>query len=87
MPELLGRLLPLAAGAGLEVEWRVLFGPPELRATAAALQSGLRGGESGIEDAAWMGYLEAASKPPVAGDGYDVIVLHDAAVGLAAGVR
>ena len=50
VPELLGGMLPLAAGAGLEVEWRVLFGPPELRGTAAALQSGLRGGESGIEE-------------------------------------
>ena len=59
VPELLGGLLPLAAGAGVEVEWRVLFGSPELRATAAALQSGLRGGESGIEDAAWADYLEA----------------------------
>ena len=49
VPELLGGLLPLAAGAGVEVEWRVLFGSPDLRATAAALMSGLRGGESGIE--------------------------------------
>src|SRR4029079_18198213 len=43
VPELLGGMLPLAAGAGVQVEWRVLFGPPELRGTAAALQSGLRG--------------------------------------------
>src|ERR687895_3297 len=53
VPELLGGMLPLAAGAGVEVEWRVLFGPPELRATAGALMSGLRGGESGIVDDAW----------------------------------
>ena len=51
VPEFLGGLLPLAAGAGMEVEWRVLFGSAELRATAAALMSGLRGGESAIEDA------------------------------------
>jgi trehalose synthase len=88
VPELLGGLLPLAAGAGLEVEWRVLFGPPELRATAAALQSGLRGGESGMEDAAWMGYLEACEQTARSlGDGYDAIVLHDGAVGLAAGIE
>ena len=31
VPELLGGLLPLAAGAGLEVGWRVLFGDPGLR--------------------------------------------------------
>ncbi len=86
IPEFLGGLLPLAAGAGLEVEWRVMFGPPELRATAAALQSGLRGGESAIEEAAWSEYLEACDGAARSlGDGYDVVVLHDAALGLAAG--
>ena len=86
IPEFLGGLLPLAAGAGLDVEWRVLFGPPELRATAAALQSGLRGGESAIEDAAWTEYLEACNGAARSlGAGYDAVVLHDAAIGLAAG--
>ena len=88
VPELLGGLLPLAAGAGVEVEWRVLFGTPELRATAAALQSGLRGGESGIEDADWAEYLEACDQ--TAGslrDDYDAIVLHDAALALAPGLE
>ena len=88
VPELLGGLLPLAAGAWLEEEWRVLFGAPELRATAAALQSGLRGGESGIDDAAWGQYLEACEQTARSlGDDYDAIVLHDAAVGLAAGLE
>jgi trehalose synthase len=88
VPELLGGLLPLAAGAGVEVEWRVLFGSPELRATAAALQSGLRGGESGIEDAAWAEYLEACDTTARSlGEGYDAVVLHDAAVGLAPGLH
>ena len=88
VPELLGGMLPLAAGAGVEVEWRVLFGSPELRATAAALQSGLRGGESGIEDAAWQDYLEACEQAahPLSDD-YDAIVLHDAALGLAPGME
>jgi trehalose synthase len=87
VPELLGGLLPLAAGSGVEAEWRVLFGSPELRATAAALQSGLRGGESGIEDAAWEEYLEACEQTARSlGDDYDAIVLHDAALGLAAGL-
>ena len=87
VPELLGGLLPLAAGTGVEVEWRVLFGSPELRATAAALQSGLRGGESGIEDAAWAEYLEACDQTArsLRAD-YDAIVLHDAALALAAGL-
>jgi len=86
IPEFLGGLLPLAAGAGVEVEWRVLFGPPELRATAAALQSGLRGGESAIEHAAWSEYLDACDGAARSlGDGYDAVVLHDAALGLAAG--
>jgi trehalose synthase len=86
VPEFLGGLLPLAAGAGVEVEWRVLFGSPDLRATAAALQSGLRGGESAIEDAAWTEYLEAcAGAARALGDGYDAVVLHDAALALGAG--
>lgn len=87
VPELLGGLLPLAAGAGLEVEWRVLFGSPELRATAAALQSGLRGGESAIEDSAWAGYLAACQGiARQIGDGLDAVVLHDAALGVVAGL-
>jgi trehalose synthase len=85
IPEFLGGLLPLAAGAGVDVEWRVLFGSPELRGTAAALQSGLRGGESAIEDGAWSAYLESCEGAARSlGDGYDAVVLHDAALGLAA---
>ena len=85
VPELLGGLLPLAAGSGIGVEWRVLFGSPELRATAAALQSGLRGGESGIEDEAWASYLEACEQTARSlSDDYDAVVLHDAALGLVA---
>ena len=87
VPELLGGMLPLAAGAGLQVEWRVLFGSPELRSTAAALQSGLRGGESGIADEAWIAYLEACSQTAGSlGDDYDAVVLHDAALGMAPGL-
>jgi trehalose synthase len=88
VPELLGGMLPLAAGAGIEVEWRVLFGSPELRGTAAALQSGLRGGESGIDEAAWDEYLDACDRTARSlGDGYDAVVLHDAALGLATGLE
>ncbi len=87
VPEFLGGLLPLAAGAGVEIEWRVLFGAPELRATSAALMSGLRGGESAIEEAAWDEYLDACERTAAAlQDRYDAIVLHDAALGLAAGL-
>src|SRR5215217_1943229 len=70
VPELLGGLLPLAAGAGLEVEWRVLFGSAGGRGGAAARPSGLRGGESGIEEAAWEEDLEACERTARAlGDG------------------
>src|SRR5829696_6369830 len=87
VPEFLGGLLSLAAGAGVEIEWRVLFGSSELRATSAALLSGLRGGESAIEDAAWDEYLDVCERTAAAlHDGYDAIVLHDAALGLAAGL-
>jgi trehalose synthase len=88
VPELLGGMLPLAAGAGVEVDWRVLFGSPELRATAAALMSGLRGGESGIKEPDWSAYLDACGQ--TAGslrDDYEAVVLHDAAIGLAPGIE
>lgn len=88
VPEFLGGQLPLAAGAGVEIEWKVLFGSSELRATAAALLSGLRGGESAIEDAAWEEYLDACGQTAASlHEDYDAVVLHDAALGLAAGLR
>ena len=89
VPELLGSLLPLAAGAGLTVDWRVLFGEPDLRATAAALHTGLRGGESAIADADWRAYLDACEQTARSLAGrYDLVVLHDpAALGLAAGLE
>jgi trehalose synthase len=88
VPELLGGMLPLAAGAGVEVEWRVLFGSAELRATATELMSGLRGGESGITDEAWAESLDAGAQTARSlRDDYDAIVLHDAAIGLASGLE
>jgi len=86
VPGLLGTLLPLAAAAGVHVEWRVLFGGPELHQVSAGLQAGLQGAESAIGDEAWRGYLDACSAAGAAlegGEGYDAVVLHDpAALGL-----
>jgi trehalose synthase len=88
VPELLGGTLPMAAGAGIEVEWRVLFGSPGERSVAAALQSGLRGGESAIDAAAWDAWVEGCARAGrEIADGYDMVVLHDSALGLAAGVE
>jgi trehalose synthase len=87
-PELLGGLLPLAAGTGLAVEWRVLFGDPELRTVATALEHGLRGGESAIEDDAWERWLAAGERVGrgLAGTA-DLVVLHDpGTLALAAGL-
>ncbi len=59
VPELLGSMLPLAAGGRLEVEWRVLFGSPEERERwRRRFQSGLRGAESAIEPEAWARFAE-----------------------------
>jgi trehalose synthase len=85
VPELLSALLPLAADAGLDVHWRVLFGGPELQSVAAALQDGLQGAETAIADDAWAAYLEACATAAgaLAGD-HDLLVLHDpATLGLA----
>jgi trehalose synthase len=86
VPELLSALLPLAVDAGLEVEWRVLFGDPELQEVARALQDGFQGAETAVEDEAWEVYLDACARVASAlEDGWDAVVLHDPALlGLAA---
>jgi trehalose synthase len=84
VPELLQASLPLARDLGIEVEWQVLFGGPELTGVAAALQDGLQGAETAIEDTAFEAYVEACSISP---DGHDAVVIHDpAGVGAASAV-
>jgi trehalose synthase len=85
VPERLGGLLPLAAGVGVEVEWRVLFATPEVRAVGAALHHGFQGAESAIGAEEWEHYLEACRRASrELGDGVDAVVLHDpGALGLA----
>src|SRR5215218_1893280 len=88
VPELLGGSLPLAAGVGLDVEWRVLFGDLDLRRVASGLEHGLRGGESAITDSEWTAWIATCE---VIGRGLggsaDLVVLHDpGTLGLAAGV-
>ena len=88
VPELLGGLLPLAAGCGIEVAWRVLFGDPGLRAVGAGLGHGLRGGESAIGDEDWAAWREACERVGRSLNGTaDLVVLHDpGTLGLAAGL-
>jgi trehalose synthase len=88
VPELLGGMLPLAAGAGLDVEWRVLFGDPGLRQVSASLEHGLRGGESAISDDDWGPWRESCERIGRSLNGAaDLVVLHDpGTLGLAAGV-
>ena len=79
VPELLQALLPLALDAGLEVDWRVLFGGPELSSVAGALQDGAQGAETAITDDAFEAYLTACRAAADAGEGYDAVVVHDPA--------
>jgi trehalose synthase len=88
VPELLGALLPLQADLGVQVEWRVLFGGPELKAGVGGLQDGAQGAETALGLESWNAYLadceEAAGQ---LGEGWDAVVLHDpGTLGLAAGV-
>src|SRR4051795_3280186 len=87
VPELLGGMLPLAAGAGVAVEWRVLFADPDLRRVGAALEHGLRGGESAISAEDWEGGPPACERIGRSLNGAaDLVVLHDpGTLGLAAG--
>ena len=88
VPELLGGLLPLAAGLGVDVAWRVLFADPELRRVATALEHGLRGGESAIADDDWTAWTETCERIGRSLNGVaDLVVLHDAGtLGLVAGL-
>jgi trehalose synthase len=88
VPELLGGLLPLAAGTGVGVQWRVLFGDPQLRSVAAGLEHGLRGGESAIDGDAFGAWHDACERTGRSLNGTaDLVVLHDpGSLGLAAGL-
>src|SRR3954449_11242149 len=77
-PELLRGLLPLAADAGLDVEWRVLYGSAPFGDVARDLYDGLQGAETAIAPSTWSEYLEgvAAATGSLRQD-CDVLVLHD----------
>jgi trehalose synthase len=79
-PELLRGLLPLAADAGLDVEWRVLYGGAPFGDVARDLYDGLQGAETAIAPSTWSEYVESVTA--AAGrlrDDCDVLVLHDPA--------
>ncbi|HEX4720148.1 MAG TPA: glycosyltransferase [Thermoleophilaceae bacterium] len=83
-PELLRALLPLATDAGLDVEWRVVYGSAPFGDVARDLYDGLQGAETAIAPSTWSEYLDGIA----AGIGNlredcDVLVIHDpAALGL-----
>ena len=76
VPELLQATLALALDLGVEADWQVLFGGPELTGVAAALRDGLQGAETAVDDSAFEAYLSACATPA---DDYDAVVVHDAA--------
>jgi trehalose synthase len=79
-PEMLRALLPLAADAGLDVEWRVLYGAAPFGDVARGLYDGMQGAETAIAPSTWSEFLEGVT---AAGgrlrDDCDVLVLHDPA--------
>src|SRR4051812_19280563 len=76
-PELLRGLLPLAVDAGLDVEWRVLYGSAPFGDVARDLYDGLQGAETAIDAATWDGYVEGvAGAAGKLRDDCDVLVLH-----------
>lgn len=88
VPELLGSLLPLLAGLGIEVEWRVVFGDHVFGATASELHDGMQGAEAVIGDDDWSGYLEACAGVGEVEGSVDVAVAHDpATLGVALAAR
>jgi len=85
-PEMLRGLLPLAADAGIDVEWRVLYGAAPFGDVARELYDGLQGAETAIAPSTWNEYLESiAAAVGSLRDDCDVLVLHDpATLGLVA---
>src|SRR4051812_16933036 len=81
VPELLSALLPLAVDAGLEVEWRVLFGEGGLLGGGRAPPDGFQGAETAIGDEQWEAYVDSCARAASSlADGWDAVVLHDPAV-------
>jgi trehalose synthase len=79
-PEMLRGLLPLAVDAGIDVEWRVLYGAAPFGDVARDLYDGLQGAESAIAPSTWSEYLEGvAAATGSVRDDCDVLVLHDPA--------
>src|SRR3954466_14196073 len=79
-PELLRGLLSLAADAGVDVEWRVLYGAAPFGDVARDLYDGLQGAETAIAPSTWSEYLEGiAAAVGSLRDDCDVLVLHDPA--------
>lgn len=79
-PEMLRGLLPLAADAGIDVEWRVLYGADPFGDIARDLYDGLQGAETAIAPSSWTEYLESiAAASGSLRDDCDVLVLHDPA--------
>jgi trehalose synthase len=77
-PELLRGLLPLAADAGVDVEWRVLYGAAPFGDVARDLYDGLQGAETAIAPSTWSEYLESVTAAVGSlRDDCDVLVLHD----------
>jgi trehalose synthase len=73
-------LLPLAADAGMDVEWRVLYGAAPFGDVARDLYDGLQGAETAIAPSTWTEYLESiAAAVGNLRDDCDVLVLHDPA--------
>ena len=79
-PEMLRGLLPLMADAGVDVEWRVLYGAAPFGDVARDLYDGLQGAETAIAPSTWTEYLEGtAASVGRLRDDCDVLVLHDPA--------
>src|SRR3954447_716923 len=60
-PELLRALLPLATDAGLDVEWRVLYGAAPFGELARDLYDGMQGAETAVAPSSWSEYLDGVT--------------------------
>jgi trehalose synthase len=76
--EILYTLVPLMGDAGLEVEWRVIYGEEEFFDVTKTIHNALQGGPTGLtpeQEEIFRRYNELNGK--ALEDGYDFVIVHD----------
>lgn len=76
--ELLPRLIPLMQSLGIDVDWRIIHGPPEFFTITKAFHNALQGKPHKLTDSERTLYLQVNEQSAALLEtAYDVVVVHD----------